>query len=56
MDNVPVRNTSGHGQKQSASPAHAHPRRKKRGLKITLISIVAVVVFAVLVVGGLFLA
>lgn len=56
MDNVPVRNTGAHAQKQPAGPTHSHHRGKKSRLKITIISIVSVILLAALVVGGLFVA
>ena len=55
MDNVPVRNGGAHAQKSAQTP-HAQPRNKKRGVRVTVLSIVAVVLLAALVVGGLFLA
>lgn len=52
MDTVPVRNNGAHAPKPAAH--HKQPRSKKSLIKITALSVVAVVVLAGLVVGGLF--
>ena len=54
MDTVPVRNNAAHPAKPPVG--HKQPRGKKNTVKIAILSVVAVVVLAGLVVGGLFAA